>query len=105
MKMDELASQEMELYSIVISLKGAIENKEAKIAELGICDAYRKIFNEYSVLSKIDIEALKRGLFLIWYCHLEPVFLTGIDYFDAEKKWKSLRYLKFILNSNNLIIN
>ena len=94
MTLEELATREMKLSNVIISLEGTIEQKQAKIVELRVCDTYRKIFKEYSERSKSDIEALKRGLFLIWYHHVEPMFLTGIDYLDAEEETKIISSLE-----------
>lgn len=88
MTVDELGQKELQLYSRVISIHGTMEEKYEEIEKQNIFNEYKNIHQEYANLSKSDIEALKRGLFLIWLSRLEPACNTGIHLLDpdAEKK-------------------
>lgn len=93
MNITELANKEIELYSKVTSMEGTLEAKTQQIQELGIFEAYREIFNHYAKLNKIDSEALKRGLFLMWYSKLEPSCYTGIGELDKNSEEKIIKTL------------
>ena len=82
--LEHLALRELELISTTESLQVTIESK---IFEKGILETgklYRAIFKQYAELSSTNSEALKRGLFFIWYCNVEPHFISGMDFFEIE---------------------
>ncbi|MEE1964609.1 hypothetical protein V1387_18115 [Allomuricauda taeanensis] len=93
MKIDELSIKEQNLYSSVIKLEGSIEEKSDKVIYFGIAKDYREIHQEYSRLAKSDLEALKRGLFLMWYSIAEPTWLTGIADLDKDSEERIIKIL------------
>lgn len=93
MSIDELAKREQNLYSRVEALEGTIEEKSDKVVDFGIPKNYREIHHDYSRLAKSDLEALKRGLFLIWYSMSEPIWLTGIGELDKESEERIVKIL------------
>ena len=93
MSIDELAKREQNLYSSVKELEGTIEEKSDKIVYFGISKNYREIHHDYSRLAKTDLEALKRGLFLIWYSMSEPTWLTGIGELEMESEERIVKIL------------
>ena len=93
MNIDELAIKEQNIYSSVIELEGTIEEKSDKVVYFGITKEYREVHQEYSRLAKSDLEALKRGLFLMWYSIAEPTWLTGIGELDEESEKKIVKIL------------
>ena len=100
MTVDELANRELKLYNAVSKLTGTIEDKVIQIKRLGISDGYQRIHKEYAKLNKTNLEALKRGLFLIWYSRSEPSFLTGIVELDSESEIKIIKTLDRRLRQN-----
>lgn len=100
MDINELAVIEIELYFKVILLEGTLEAKVKQIHQLGIFDTYKEIFNQYSLLSKINSEALKRGFFLLWYSKLEPPYYTGIGELDKDCEEKIIRILNKRVKNN-----
>ncbi len=93
MNLDELATKEQQLYSSVIKLDGTIEEKSDKVVYFGITKEYQKIHQEYSRLAKNDLEALKRGLFLMWHSISEPTWLTGIGELETESEERIIKIL------------
>jgi len=100
MTVDELGHKELELYTSVTSVSGTIEEKSERIKNLGIFDQYKKIHSEYARLNKSDLEALKRGLFLIWYCRTEPSCYTGIADLDPDAEKAIIQTLDRRINKN-----
>jgi hypothetical protein len=100
MTVDELGHKELELYSSVTSISGTIEEKNEQIKNLGICDKYKKIHSDYAKLNKSDLEALKRGLFLIWYSRTEPSCYTGIADLDPDAEKSIIQTLDRRINKN-----
>jgi len=93
MNIDELSTKEQNLYSSVIELEGTVEEKSDKVIYFGIAKDYREIHKEYSRLAKSDLEALKRGLFLMWYSIAEPTWLTGIADLDEDSEERIIKIL------------
>ncbi|KQC31494.1 hypothetical protein [Flagellimonas eckloniae] len=93
MNIEELGKKELELYSRISNLNGSIEDKSDKVVYFGITKDYREIHQEYSRLAKKNLEALKRGLFIMWYALTEPVWLSGMGELDSEAE---LRIIKLI---------
>jgi hypothetical protein len=53
--------------------------------QLGIYEAWSKIFGQYVILAKKgELEALKRALFLYWYSRSEPRELCGIPILNED---------------------
>ncbi len=100
MTVEELGHKELELYSSVTSISGTMEEKNEQIKNLGIFDQYKKIHSEYSKLNKSDLEALKRGLFLIWYSRTEPSCYTGIADLDLDAEKAIIQTLDRRMNKN-----
>lgn len=48
----------------------------------------------YTKLSSNSLEALKRALFIQWYCYTEPQYLTGIGNLNRQNENKVLINLK-----------
>jgi hypothetical protein len=93
MNIDELDIKEQNIYSSVIELDGTIEEKSDKVVYFGITKEYREVHQEFSRLAKSDLEALKRGLFLMWYSMAEPTWLTGIEELDEESEKRMVNIL------------
>ena len=93
MNIDELAIKEQSIYSKVVKLEGTIEEKSDKVVYFGMTKEYREIHHEYSRLAKSNLEALKRGLFLIWYSMSEPTWLTGIGELEKESEERIIKIL------------
>ncbi len=100
MNIDELTIKEQDLYSRVEQLSGTIEEKTDKVIYFGIAKEYREIHQEYSRMAKSDLEAFKRGLFLIWYSMSEPTWLTGIGDLDSEAEERIIKLLDRRLKRN-----
>ncbi len=48
-----------------------------------------------------NLEALKRGLFLLWYSTLEPIWLTGIGELDKKSEERIIKILDGRLKSES----
>ncbi|MCU7552850.1 hypothetical protein OCK74_27270 [Chitinophagaceae bacterium LB-8] len=83
MNLVELANRERELYEVVTSLQGTMEEKIKQLKERGVFEEYRRIHQQYAQLHNQETEALKRGLFLTWYSTVEPPCFTGIKELDS----------------------
>ncbi len=90
----------MELYKIVTSLDGKMEEKSAQLKKNGVFERYKVIHKAYADLHKQDLEALKRGLFLIWYALVEPPCFTGINDLNAEAENRIIHTLERRLRQN-----
>jgi len=88
METADLARKEIELYSIIVGVRGTMEEKSAQLRDKGVFDAYKEIHCSYADKADKDLESLKRGLFIQWYSMTEPSCFTGISELDsaAEKK-------------------
>lgn len=100
-QIEELGNKELELYSKVCSLHGTIEEKKEQLLKLGVFDEYKKIHKQYAELSFENLEALKRGLFLIWYSSTEPSIYTGINDLDKNAGEEIIKVLKKLIDENN----
>lgn len=98
MNIEELANQELELLSQTLELVGTIEEKNDKVVYFGIGTIYQKIHEEYSRLAKSELEALKRGLFIMWYALTGPSCYTGIVILNSEAENRILKILDRRLN-------
>jgi hypothetical protein len=97
MKLKELALKELNLYTKNIELNRNIEQN----IPVQITNEYSEIHFEYSILAQTDIEALKRGLFILWYSIAEPTFLTGIGKLDSHAENRIIRTLNTVLIENS----
>ncbi|RZJ99912.1 MAG: hypothetical protein EOO46_21580 [Flavobacterium sp.] len=102
MSIHKLAEKELRLNLIVTSLKGTIEEKEAQILKLELPAEFKKIHFEYAEYSNENIEAIKRGLFLFWFSHSEPMFLTGICEIDEVANGKIIKNIEKILDADKM---
>ncbi|WP_291134373.1 hypothetical protein [Flavobacterium sp. UBA7663] len=102
MSIQKLAEKELQLNSIVISLKGTIEEKEAQIFELKLPEEFKKLHFEYAELSNENVEAIKRGLFLYWFSLSEPMFLTGICEIDQVANRKIITNIEKIIDADKI---
>ncbi|SMD32906.1 hypothetical protein SAMN04488029_1266 [Reichenbachiella faecimaris] len=93
MSIDELGNKELELYHRIQQLEGTIDEKTDKVVYFGISKEYLEIHREYSMLAKDELEALKRGLFIMWYALTEPTWLTGICELDPEAEERIVKLL------------
>ncbi|RYE52108.1 MAG: hypothetical protein EOP48_17150 [Sphingobacteriales bacterium] len=84
MTLQELAHREEELYSKVIDLNNQPQSDKVKEQLQRIFMDYKRVHQEYANLSHVDIEALKRGLFIQWYAVTEPNYSTGIENLDEK---------------------
>lgn len=80
----ELADKEYELYRKVMDLYHQPQTDQTDKTLQGIFLEYRSVHHAYAELSRSDIEALKRGLFIQWYALAEPNYLTGISDLDEN---------------------
>ncbi|AZB29335.1 hypothetical protein [Chryseobacterium balustinum] len=102
MNLEELSKREIELCLKISQLKGTIEEMQEQISKLGISNEYKFIHQRYADMSSIDIEALKRGLFINWYSICEPTFLTGISDLDENAENKIIEEINERLKNNNI---
>lgn len=88
MDIADLTKRENELHSIILGLRGTMEERSAQLRDKGVFDAYRQIHSSYADQADKDLEHLKRGLFIQWYSMTEPSCFTGIHELDnnAERK-------------------
>ena len=93
MNIEDLANQELELLNQTLELVGTVEEKNDKVVYFGIGTKYQKIHEEYSRLAKSELEALKRGLFIMWYAFTEPSCYTGIVILNSEAENRLLKIL------------
>ena len=78
-KLKELNNQESKLLNSVIEIYKADKTKSnLYLPRDEIFNEYSLVHEIYSKLSSKSIDALKRGLFIQWYCYTEPQYLTGI---------------------------
>jgi hypothetical protein len=96
----QLTRIEDELYSSVIELIGQPVSPGNRDRLNLIIRKYKDVHREYSQLSLVDNEALKRGLFIQWYALTEPSFLTGIGDIDLESANRIIIVLQDILDNN-----
>ncbi|WP_080054847.1 hypothetical protein [Spirosoma aerolatum] len=96
MTIQELAEQETLLYSEIIEL---CQPQTPKIDDRlkQIFAEYREVHQAYADMANVDIEALKRGLFIQWYAMTEPSYLTGIDGINKQDSEKIIQVLKEIV--------
>ena len=93
MTLQELAYNEDELYRKVIDLYYQPQSDKVTEQLQTIFREYKKIHQEYANLSSIDVEALKRGLFIQWYALTEPNYLTGIADLDENAETRIIHNL------------
>ena len=98
MSIEELGNREIELYNIVSSLQGTMEEKDKQVRDLGIYEEYGNIHAQYAKLCRRDLEALKRGLFLLWYSKAEPSCYTGIGELQLKFEREIIKVLDRRLN-------
>lgn len=93
MNIEDLANRGLKLVNQALELSGTIEEKNDKVVYFGIGTKYQKIHEEYSRLAKSELEALKRGLFIMWYALTKPSCYTGIVILNPVAENKILKIL------------
>ncbi|OGX87643.1 hypothetical protein BEN47_00270 [Hymenobacter lapidarius] len=97
-----LAAREEETMRIVVGARGSIEFIFAQLQTQGIYDEYSSIHQAYAQLLNNDQsqEAVKRALFIQWYCLTEPSFLSGISDIDELAELAVLTHLDHLLRND-----
>ncbi len=87
---------------VVESVNGPIEYQTTQLATLGVYDEYLSIHKAYSQLLFHDSnqEAVKRALFIQWFCLAEPAFLSGISEIDPLAELAVLARLDYLLHDS-----
>ena len=86
-KLKELNDRENELFEAIMELYKTDKSKSSiDLTQNGVFDKYSDIHFSYSKLSATSLEALKRALFIQWYCYTEPQYLTGIGNLKRENE-------------------
>ncbi len=99
MTIQELADQESLLYSKVNELYYQPQTLEADDRLKQVFAQYREVHQAYADLAGVEIEALKRGLFIQWYAITEPSYLTGIDDIDKQAGEKIIQALNEVVDA------
>ena len=102
MTIEQLAQTEKELHLIVLELDNKERSDESDEKLRNIFELYKDIHKQYSDLADKQDEALKRGLFIQWYCITEPPYLTGIGDLDDSAEIKIIKVLNDKIEKNNL---
>lgn len=103
MTIEELTAAEEQLMAQVLSVEGSMDEKHAELDARGVYQAYEDVHREYVELGEQgEIEALKRALFLQWYCMTEPSCFTGVRSVDQAAEHKVLRMLDELAASDSL---
>jgi len=89
----DLTKKEIELYSVVVGLRGTMEERSAQLRDKGVFDAYKQIHSCYADNADEDLESLKRGLFIQWYSMTEPSCFTGIGELDSSSEKKIIKQI------------
>lgn len=100
MTIQELAEQESLLYSKVIELYQS-QTPETDDILKRIFAEYKEVHQAYSNRANVDIEALKRGLFIQWYAMTEPSYLTGIDDIDKQAGETIIQVLNDVIDAGH----
>ncbi len=89
---------------VVESVSGPIEYQTTQLATLGVYDEYLSIHKAYSRLLIDDSsqEAVKRALFIQWYCLAEPSFLSGIWDIDPLAELAVCTHLDSLLRDGQM---
>ena len=98
MNLEELSKKELLLSETAGTFNGKIDQDYLIILNAEFND----IFDKYSSLSTDNLEALKRGLFLIWYNVSEPEFLTGISELNQLSKYKIINLIENLIIQNRI---
>ncbi len=87
---------------IVSNVHGLIEDQIPVLANLGVFGEYKAIHLSYAQLidKYLSKEALKRALFIQWFCLTEPFFLSGINDIDRQAELTVLTQLEQLLSTN-----
>ena len=88
--LDELAAQEQQLLTQIGAATGTLEQRTTQLEQQGIFEQYNAIYAAYGRIAAKHVEALKRGIFLLWYADAEPCAFTGLRNLDAAATHKIL---------------
>jgi hypothetical protein len=102
MTTEELAKQEEKLIEKIDELNKIAVFADTKTIYREINNSYLQIHRQYAELASNDIEALKRGLFIQWFCLTEPTYLTGISSLDVKAEKTIIEVLDKFISQNNL---
>ena len=103
---DTLSNLELNLYNYADSLDGDMDSRDKQLQEKGIFDQYRNLYQSYLDLffdtkdEEIQLEILKRLIFLNWYALVEPSCYTGIQDLDNAAIFESYSILNEYLINN-----
>lgn len=99
----QLTDIEDNLLAQVDSVTGLIEDKTAKLRDVGVFAGYAQLHRRYVELiddPSYGIEALKRALFIQWFAVSEPACFTGILEVDPEAEVKVFARLDAMANDS-----
>jgi hypothetical protein len=102
MDIADLTKKENELCSIVLGLRGTMEEKSAQLRDRGVFDAYKQIHSSYADKADKDLESLKRGLFIQWYSMTEPSCFTGINELDSAAENKIIEQVDKLIKHDKV---
>jgi hypothetical protein len=105
---DTLSKLELDLYNYAESLDGDMDSRNKQLQEEGIFDQYKNLHQSYLDLffdtkdEEIQLEILKRLIFLNWYSLVEPSCYTGIQDLDNRVVFESYSILNEYLIDNKI---
>ncbi len=88
--LEELSARELAIQKTVATVTGTAASINQALQQQGIFAAYREIHQAYVALANFKRErstrneALKRAIFLSWYCEVEPPVFTGLADLDED---------------------
>ncbi len=104
MSIETITTQENNLLKVIRQYKGNMESIMNNMHKDGIFEEYAIIHQKYISLyeDEINIEALKRAIFVQWYSLSEPSCFTGIKELNEDIEKQALNILKNLLEKNLL---
>lgn len=84
MTIEQLTAQEEAVLFQINDTVGTIEERSQQLRTMGVFDAYQNIHCQYAKLATLNLEALKRALFLQWYGLVEPSYYSGISVINPQ---------------------
>jgi hypothetical protein len=102
MTTEQLAKTEKELFSTVLDIYHKKQTLENEQRLKSVFDSYKNVHRQYAALADKDVEALKRGLFIIWYSIAEPPYLTGISELDEDAGQSIIDLIEEIIKNKAL---
>lgn len=104
MKIEAISIKENDLLNRVSEYKGDMDLVIEKMDNDKIFRIYSDIHKEYVLLadSEMNIEALKRAIFIQWYSISEPSCFTGIRELSEEAEKQALELLSQLIAKNKI---